>query len=290
MPCPSDSRRSSSASSSGDRLFPNLIGLVGLTASSTMTALDRLHVVCRPPSLPRKPTCPRPVPTIAPFDAAAEERSPRYLPNRLLAHTTASEQYHQSCRRERNRRGSSEQRTGPSAQKQCGTRAESLQLAPRIRSLHAQPEELPSGCLDRGRSWRCRCSDSVGLDCGLSFFGLDNSVVIPSLQKINAVSAYAIHQAVLLREAARPATREDVFQRLRLSDPRKWVAQDAFDEFECTERNLAVGFNPVTKILPELGMKYGFPVNVAWQVPSPAVTCLKVPVCPSRSSPVAGPR
>jgi hypothetical protein len=89
--------------------------------------------------------------------------------------------------------------------------------------------------------------------------------VVPRLQEINSSLTHAIHQTVLLCKSARPATCKDVFQRLRLSDAGEWVPQDAFYEFERAKRNLPVGFDPIAKVLPELGMKYGFPVSVARQ-------------------------
>jgi len=85
---------------------------------------------------------------------------------------------------------------------------------------------------------------------------------------------------MLLSKAARPASGKHIFERLGPSDSSKWVAQDAFDEFKGAERNLAISFNPVTKVLPKLWMKHGFPLNVAGQVPSPDATFPTVPVFP----------
>jgi hypothetical protein len=51
-----------------------------------------------------------------------------------------------------------------------------------------------------------------------------------------------VHQAVLLRDSARPATRKHIFQRLRLSYASKRIAQNSLDEFEGSKRNLPVHF------------------------------------------------
>jgi hypothetical protein len=89
---------------------------------------------------------------------------------------------------------------------------------------------------------------------------------------------------VLLRKATRPTSCQHIFEGLRLSNSRKWIAHGAFDEFENANRDFPIVFDPVTKILPEAGMKYRLPLNLplsaARQGPSPGGTLPAVLVCP----------
>ena len=92
---------------------------------------------------------------------------------------------------------------------------------------------------------------------------------------------------MLLRDPARPAPGKHILQRLRLSDTGKRIAENGLDEFKRAEGNFSVRLDPITKILTELQMKYGFPVNVARQVPSPGAASPEAPVCPSAPRPGA---
>jgi hypothetical protein len=95
------------------------------------------------------------------------------------------------------------------------------------------------------------------------------SIVVTVLQKINPSFTDAINQAMFLGEAARPASGKDVLQKLGLSDSRKRIAQDAFDEFQGAESDSAIRFDPVPKVLPEFRMEYRFSLSGASQVPTP---------------------
>jgi hypothetical protein len=93
---------------------------------------------------------------------------------------------------------------------------------------------------------------------------------------------------MFLSESTRPASCEYVFERLRFSDSRERIAQDAFHEFECAERNLTVGFDPIAKVLPELRVEYSLSLNVARQVPSPGGTAPAIRASFFQSLPAEG--
>lgn len=104
-------------------------------------------------------------------------------------------------------------------------------------------------------------------------------IVITRLQKINPSFAHAVHQAVFLGDPARPATGENIFQWLRLSNADKWLAQYGFDKFESATGNFSICFYPIAQILPKLGMKYSFPFEVRRQVLSPGGISPNAPAC-----------
>jgi hypothetical protein len=104
--------------------------------------------------------------------------------------------------------------------------------------------------------------------------------VVSRLQKINAPFAYSIHQSMFLSDPARPTATHYVFQRLRLADACKWLAEDGLDEFKNAESNLSIRVSPIAQILAKPRMKYRFPINVAGQVPSPGAVSPEVPACP----------
>lgn len=56
--------------------------------------------------------------------------------------------------------------------------------------------------------------------------------MIAGLKKIDSAGGNAVYQAVFLRDAARPAAREEIFQRLRLARALEWVAQHCLDQIE----------------------------------------------------------
>jgi len=88
---------------------------------------------------------------------------------------------------------------------------------------------------------------------------------------------------VFLRNSARPAASQNVFQWLGLSNTDKRFAKDGLDEFEHTQSHFSVGPHPVAQILSKLGMKYSFPLSVARQDPSRGAVSLMAPVVPCGS-------
>ena len=57
---------------------------------------------------------------------------------------------------------------------------------------------------------------------------------------------------MFLREAAGPRPRSEILQRFWFADSCKRITHDGFDKVESAERNLAIGLNPITKILAKL--------------------------------------
>ena len=103
--------------------------------------------------------------------------------------------------------------------------------------------------------------------------------MITGLEKIYTIAAYAIHETMFLCETARPASCKHVFEWLGFPDSCEWVAQDAFDKFEGAKRGFAVVFDPITKILPKLGMEYGYSLNAGSQGLSPGGTVRAILAC-----------
>lgn len=71
------------------------------------------------------------------------------------------------------------------------------------------------------------------------------SVMIPCLQKVDAIGADQVHEPMLLRDAAGPRVRGEVAQRLRLADATKRILHDCFDETEDSQRHTPVCLNPI---------------------------------------------
>ena len=110
--------------------------------------------------------------------------------------------------------------------------------------------------------------------------------MITGLQKIDPIMGDAIYEPVLLREPARPASRQHVLEWLWLANSGKRIPQHAFNELEGAKRDLPVVFDPVTNILPKFGMKYGLTLNVAQKFPSPCGISPAVLAWPSWPWPV----
>lgn len=84
------------------------------------------------------------------------------------------------------------------------------------------------------------------------------SVVVTRLEKINSGFADAIHKPVFLRNASRPTTGQDEFQRLRLPDSAKWILQNRFNKFQSSESYIPIRLDPVPKILAKFWMEDRF--------------------------------
>jgi hypothetical protein len=79
--------------------------------------------------------------------------------------------------------------------------------------------------------------------------------VISRLEKVNAIANHAVDEAMLLRDAAAPATGQDKSQWLRLADAHKRVGQHGFNQFKRAKSGPAIGLDPVGKVFAEFWQK-----------------------------------
>ena len=87
--------------------------------------------------------------------------------------------------------------------------------------------------------------------------------MVARLQKIDTIASHQIDQPMLVGNAPRPASRQNVPQRFGLSDPGERLTQHGLHELQHPQSNLAIGFNPVAKVLAELGVENGL-LGVGW--------------------------
>src|SRR2546422_11036225 len=80
--------------------------------------------------------------------------------------------------------------------------------------------------------------------------------MIPRLEKVYAVCADQVDNAMLLCEPPRPGVRREVLQRLRLADPVKRVAHDRLDEIERAQGDFAISLRPVPQVFAEFRMEH----------------------------------
>ena len=76
-------------------------------------------------------------------------------------------------------------------------------------------------------------------------------IVQPGLQEVYAVSAYSVHQTVLLTDTSAPTTGEFKSERLRLPYSLKWIGDDRLNQRQDANRDLTIRLNPISKILTE---------------------------------------
>lgn len=86
--------------------------------------------------------------------------------------------------------------------------------------------------------------------------------MVSRLEKVDAVVGYEIHDSMFLRQAPRPCAGREIFQRLRLADPREWIPHDGFDDFQRAQCNPSIHRDPVPQVLPKFGLKYCCSVSV----------------------------
>jgi hypothetical protein len=79
--------------------------------------------------------------------------------------------------------------------------------------------------------------------------------MVAGLKKIDPFVAHPKHQTMLLRNTSRPAAGEQVAERFRLARAVERVAQHRFDQIEYSDCGIPIGFDPITKIVPELGVE-----------------------------------
>jgi hypothetical protein len=81
------------------------------------------------------------------------------------------------------------------------------------------------------------------------------SVVVPGLEKVNTLFSDPVNEPVLLRDTSRPASGKRVSERLGFTQPLEGVAQHRFNQVQHPDCYIAVGLDPIAKILPELGLE-----------------------------------
>lgn len=72
--------------------------------------------------------------------------------------------------------------------------------------------------------------------------------MVPRLQEIDAVAADQIDDAVLLGKAAGPDAGGKVFQRFRLADPGKGIAQNRFHDDQGAQGNSSFRGQPMAQV------------------------------------------
>ena len=77
------------------------------------------------------------------------------------------------------------------------------------------------------------------------------------MKKIDPVASHKVDQAVLLGDPTRPGSCQKMPQRFGLANPGKWIKQHGFHQIQHPQGNLAIGFNPVAKVLAEFRLENG---------------------------------
>ena len=92
--------------------------------------------------------------------------------------------------------------------------------------------------------------------------------MVTSLKEINGFVTDAVYKTVFLSDAPRPTTGEQESERLGLARALEWISRHRFDQIQRSDCGAAVGFHPVSQVLPELGMKdrdpFTFPLHRAF--------------------------
>lgn len=87
--------------------------------------------------------------------------------------------------------------------------------------------------------------------------------MVARLQKIDPIPADEVDEPVFLREPAGPGTGREVFERFRLADTLKRVAEYCLYQVQRSQSGLPIGHHPISKILPEFGVKDRRPAPAA---------------------------
>ena len=66
---------------------------------------------------------------------------------------------------------------------------------------------------------------------------------------------------MFLRDAPRPASGERISERFGFADAFEELAQHRFDEIQNSDRNTAVGLDPIPKIFSEFRLENSEPLN-----------------------------
>ena len=89
------------------------------------------------------------------------------------------------------------------------------------------------------------------------------SVVVSSLEEINGFIRDTVYQPVFLADTPRPAACQHISERLRLSQPSKWISHHGLDQIQDSDCGAAFGLDPKTEVLPELKLKYCDPLRIS---------------------------
>lgn len=100
------------------------------------------------------------------------------------------------------------------------------------------------------------------------------SIVVSALEEIDCVIGDAVHQTVFLSDSPRPAAAEQVFQRFGFPRAFEGVPHDRIHEIQNSHGDRALVFDPKSKILKKLGLKYRDAFSLS---PHPASLSAKQP-------------
>jgi hypothetical protein len=79
--------------------------------------------------------------------------------------------------------------------------------------------------------------------------------MIPGLEEIDAVVADKINDAVFLGQSSGPDSWGKIFESFGFGDSSKRIPYYGFDQGENTEGNLAIGLDPIPKVLDEFRLE-----------------------------------
>lgn len=82
------------------------------------------------------------------------------------------------------------------------------------------------------------------------------SVVEAGLEKVHAIVADHVNQAVFAGDAPRPDIRTDLLEVLRFANSGKWIAHHGLDQIEDSQCRLSVGIDPPAQIIEALGFDH----------------------------------
>ena len=85
--------------------------------------------------------------------------------------------------------------------------------------------------------------------------------MVESLNELDLVARDNVDDSVFLSQTPRPNPRPVVFQRLWHADTAKRIANNRLDEIKGPDRQSAVRTDPVTQVIPELGVENHFAIN-----------------------------
>jgi len=81
------------------------------------------------------------------------------------------------------------------------------------------------------------------------------SIVIPCLKELDCLRTHQIDEAMLVGEASRPGSTQEVPQRFGLTDSPERISEDCFDDLQGSQSCLAVRLDPEAQIVQELALK-----------------------------------
>jgi hypothetical protein len=72
------------------------------------------------------------------------------------------------------------------------------------------------------------------------------SVMVSSLEEIDGFIRDTVHQTVFLADTTRPATCQQISEKLRLSQPLEWIPHHCVDQIQHSDCGITFGFDPIT--------------------------------------------